>query len=75
MRVVIDASNPIELRKAGLRALSNALGYEGAQEFMKLSFGGSGDFTKEKYERPERSFEEVTAELLKLDAELRARGE
>ena len=62
MSIIFDARNPVELRKTEHRVL-------------KPNFGGSGDFTKEKYERPERSFEEVTAELLRLDAELRARGE
>jgi len=36
---------------------------------------GDGDATKEKYERPERSFEEVTAELREVDAEMRTAGE
>ena len=62
MSIIIGARNPVELRKTELRAL-------------KPSFGGSGDFTKEKYERPEPSFDEYTADLLKIDAELRARGE
>jgi hypothetical protein len=42
---------------------------------MEQAFSGRGDLTKEKYERPEQSFEEVTAELWKIDAEMRAAGE
>jgi len=66
-------ANPVELRMAGLRALNDALGYNMAQEFMSLNFAGSGDFTRERHEQPERSFEEVTADILRLDAERRAR--
>jgi len=33
------------------------------------------DYTKEKYEIPEPSFEELTAELWRVDAEMRAAGE
>jgi len=75
MAAIINVKNPIEVRKAGMKALNKALGYEGARAFMAQSFGGSGDYTKEKYERPEPSFEELTAELWRVDAEMRAAGE
>jgi len=42
---------------------------------MEQIFSWRGDLTKEKYERPEQSLEEVTAELWKIDAEMRAAGE
>jgi len=42
---------------------------------MRQSFGGKGDYTKEKYDRQEPSFEELTAELRTIDAEMRAAGE
>jgi hypothetical protein len=65
----------MDLRIVGLRALNMALGVEGARAFMEQAFCGRGDLTKEKYERPEHSFEELTAELWKIDAEMRAAGE
>jgi hypothetical protein len=34
----------------------------------------SGDYTAEKYDQPEPSFEELTAELRLVDAEMRAAG-
>jgi len=71
----VSVKNPIEIRKAGLRALNKALGYEGTQIFMTQSFGGTGDYTKEKYELEEPSFEELTAELWRVDAEMRVAGE
>ena len=75
MAVVIDVTNPIELRQACFKAINDAYGYDVTRAFMDQCYGGSGDYTKEKYEYPEPSFEEYTAELLKIDAELRARGE
>jgi len=75
MVATINVKNPGEVRKAGMRALNAALGYDGAQAFMRQSFGGKGDYTKEKYDRPEPSFEELTAELRMIDAEMRAAGE
>jgi hypothetical protein len=32
-------------------------------------FIGRGDFTKERHERPERSMEEIEADILRLEAE------
>ena len=75
MAAAINVKNPGEVRKAGMRALNSALGYDGAQAFMRQSFGGKSDYTKEKYDHPEPSFEELTAELRKIDAEMRAAGE
>jgi len=75
MVTTVNVKNPGEVRKAGMRALNAALGYDGAQAFMRQSFGGKGDYTKEKYDRPEPSFEELTVELRIIDAEMRAAGE
>jgi hypothetical protein len=60
--------NPIELRKAGNRALNAALGHDNAQAFLKLC-RGSGDFTKERHEQPEPSHEEAVAGILRLQEE------
>jgi len=64
--------NPIEIRKAGLRALNDALGYDGAQAFL-LQFSGTGDFARERKESPEPSHEEVMADIYRLQDEY-ARG-
>jgi hypothetical protein len=59
--------NPIEIRKAGLRALTAALGHDDAQFFL-MQYRGSGDFTKERHEMPDKSFDEIAAEILELEA-------
>jgi hypothetical protein len=74
MAAIVDVENPIEVRKAGLRALNTALGYDVTRAFMAQSFGGEGDFTKERHEQPEPGFEELTAQLRQIDAEMRAAG-
>jgi hypothetical protein len=75
MVATVNVKNPGDVRKAGMRALNAALGYDGAQAFMRQSFGGKGNYTKEKYDRPEPTFEELTAQLRKVNAEMRAAGE
>jgi len=75
MATVVDVKNPIEVRRAALRVLNKNLGYEATQAFMSQTFRGRGDYTKEKYEQPEPDFDEFTAELEKVDAEMRAAGE
>jgi hypothetical protein len=69
MAATVDVENPIELRKAGMRALTTALGYEGAQAFLNQSLGGTGDWTRERHELPELGFERLTAELKQFDVE------
>jgi len=64
----INVEDVIEVRKAGMKALSAALGYDGAQAFLNLAFGGKGDYTKEKYDLPEPSLEEAFAEMARIDA-------
>jgi len=110
--VAVDINNMVEVNAVGLRALSDALGDDGARVFinqfkdrsriaddadaerrrvaasriaviLELAEAaaeagrgkGDGNATKEKYERPEQSFDEVTAELWRVDAEMRAAGE
>jgi len=74
MAAVLDIRNPIEVRKAGLRALNRALGYEGAQAFMSQHFDGVGDWTQERHELSNLSFEKLTASLERVDAEMRTAG-
>ena len=62
------AMDTIELRKAGLSALNAALGPDNAQAFLR-QYGGTGDFTKERHELPQRSHEEVMADIMRLQEE------
>jgi len=73
MGAVIDVKNPLEVRRAGLQALTEALGAEVAQAFMRQSIYRTGDMTAEKYEEPEESMEEIAEELRRIDVERRAR--
>ena len=75
MAIVVDVKSPTEVRRAALRVLNKNLGYEATQAFMAQSFRKTSNYTEEKYERSERSFEEYTAELERVDAEMRSIGE
>ena len=65
----IDINNPDEVRRAGFKVLSKELGAAGFIRFMQQFYEGKGDYTKEKYERPEMSWEEIMAELEQLRLE------
>jgi len=74
MAAVLDIKNPIEVRKAGLRALNRALGYEGTQAFMSQHFDGIGNWTQERHELSKSGFEKLTVELESVDTEMRHAG-
>ncbi|MCD7890029.1 MAG: hypothetical protein LUG23_09000 [Oscillospiraceae bacterium] len=57
----VNYSNPVELKIAGYMALKEALGVDNAIRFMQDCYPGSGDYTKEKYERPDITHEEAVA--------------
>ena len=61
----IDIRNPIELHRAGYDVLVENLGAVGAVRFMGLFDKGSGDYTKEKYERDEPTIADVVAGIYK----------
>jgi len=63
MAINVTITDPLEIRLLGLKALNKALGVEGTKIFFDQYFKGHGDYTKEKYEIPEPSFEKLTAEL------------
>ncbi|MBR6887617.1 MAG: hypothetical protein IKN16_04145 [Selenomonadaceae bacterium] len=65
----IDINNDEEVLKIGCDALITALGVGGFIKFTRLFYGGKGDYTKEKYERPEMSWEEIMDELEKIRLE------
>jgi len=69
----ITTLNPIEVRKAGMRALSAALGHDGAHAFLK-QVTGDGDIVKELRELPEPSPEELMANIYRMQ-EAYDRGE
>jgi len=73
MAAVLDIRNPIDVHKAGLRALNRELGGEGAQVFMRQHFEGVGDWTRERHEQPEESLEDYRAALERVDAQIRER--
>lgn len=51
-----------EIRKSGTEALVKALGPIGMARYLEeYDNGGKGDYTKEKYEQPDYSIEEILA--------------
>lgn len=68
MSITMEKTDFIALRKAGLKALNAALGENGTKDFL-LMWRGTGDFTKERRERPEPTQEEVVAGINKLQEE------
>jgi hypothetical protein len=71
MGAIIDVKNPLEVRRAGLQALTETLGPDGMRAFMRQSIFRTGDFTAEKYDQPEESMEEIAAELRRITDEHR----
>lgn len=51
-----------EIRRAGTEALLKALGPVGMARYLEeYDEGGKGDYTREKYEQPDYSIEEILA--------------
>jgi hypothetical protein len=59
MNTTINVNNLIEIRKTGLQALREALGPVGMVRFMQQYENGYGDYTKEKYQQPDLTVEEI----------------
>jgi hypothetical protein len=49
----------MEIRKIGLQALKESLGPVGTVRFFQLYENGFGDYTKEKYQQPDLTVEEI----------------
>ena len=65
----IDYDSPLAVRNAGLEALKEALGPIGVVKFVEQFRGAhGGDFTKEKYDRPDVTIEEVEERLRAIGA-------
>jgi len=63
MNTTLNVNSLSEIRKAGLKALKNALGLVGMARFFQQYENGHGDYTKEKYLQPDLSIEEVAATM------------
>ncbi len=62
MNQTMKAVKISEVRKAGTEALLKALGPVGMARYLEeYDNGGQGDYTKEKYEQPDFSMEEIFA--------------
>ena len=59
MNAAINVNNLIEIRKIGLQALKEALGPVGMVRFIQQYENGYGDYTKEKYQQPNLTIEEI----------------
>ncbi len=60
MDVSIDLMKPGDIRRIGTEALVKALGPLGMARYLEeYDNGGNGDYTKEKYEQPEYSVEDI----------------
>ena len=59
MTTTLNVNNQMEVRKAGLQALNEALGPVGMVKFIQQYENGSGDYTEEKYQKPDLTIEEV----------------
>lgn len=66
MRTDVNLNSPYEVRKAALQAVFDALGPVGFTLFMQQIEPGTGDYTKEKYEHPEMTMDEIKAEIQAL---------
>jgi hypothetical protein len=65
MNTTIDVNNLIEIRKTGLQALREALGPVGLVRFIQQYENGYGNYTKEKYQQPDFTVEEIDSLLRK----------
>ena len=62
----INLNSPADVRAAGTKILIEALGPVGYTRFIQQFENGYGDYTKEKYEQLDPSFEELDTELKKF---------
>ena len=59
MTATFNVNNLTEIRKMGLQALKDALGTAGMLRFIQQYENGSGDYTEEKYQKPDFTVEEI----------------
>jgi hypothetical protein len=68
---VTATRNPIEIRKVGMRALTDALGHDDAHAFLKQCYG-TGDIVQMLRELPEPSHEEFMNDVSRLQEDYKA---
>ena len=66
MKTTPNVNNLMEIRKIGLQALNEALGSVGMVRFIQQFENGYGDYTKEKYQQPDLTPEEIDILLKKV---------
>ena len=58
----IKIAKPSDIRRMGTEALIKALGPIGMARYLEeFDDGGTGDYTKEKYEQPDYTIQEILA--------------
>jgi hypothetical protein len=62
-QLAVNLNSPAEVRRAGISALSEALGPAGMTIFLQQFESGVSDYTKEKYEQPDTPLADLVAEL------------
>jgi len=67
MIAATSLNNMAEIRTIGLKALLEALGPVGMARFMQQYDAGYGDYTKEKYDIPDMSMEEIDSSLKSIE--------
>jgi hypothetical protein len=63
MNITINLNSPVEIRRAGLQALKEALGPVGMVKFIQQYENGNGDYTKEKYDQEDLTIDEIDSLL------------
>lgn len=64
---MIKITKPSEIRRMGTEALVKALGPIGMAKYLEeFDNGGIGDYTKEKYERPDYTIQEILSKRSEL---------
>lgn len=60
MNTTINLTKNSEIRRVGTEALIKALGPIGMAKYLEeYDNGGSGDYTREKYEQPDLSVDDI----------------
>jgi len=59
MPATYNINNQTEIRKMGLQALTEVLGPVGMLRFIQQYEIGYGDYTEEKYQKPDLTIEEI----------------
>jgi hypothetical protein len=71
--ITVDVNDLAEVHAAGIRVLNENLGVDIANVFLNLTRGGTGDWTKEKYDQPDMTDAELDNFIKAAKAETEAR--